>query len=161
MNSKEIKTKILHYFRIHKRFYYLASEASRFESDILISNGTTIFEIEIKCSKSDLLADFKKKKHVTYKNPSKHYLSLMPNRFYFAVPPELTQDALNLVKDTKYGVIEVSEATLKVTKFIKYCKIVKEAENLKEGLSKKLLHKLLLRMGSELLRLRIKDHNAK
>lgn len=76
-----------------------------FETDILIlsdSNYATGFEIKI--SKSDLKADFKKKQHCKIdlfhngKTGMERYFGRF-KYFYYAVPSFLEEDALNLIPD--------------------------------------------------------------
>jgi hypothetical protein len=66
--------------------------------DVVAIKHDEMIEFEIKISKSDLLGDAKKKKH--RKEPT-------VNQFYYVVPKELIDDAINLVKkiNSRYGVI--------------------------------------------------------
>lgn len=155
MDSKEIKTKLLHFFRFRKRYVFIATEAGRWESDVLVSNESEIIEIEVKISLADFKNDFKKKKHFHYQNPTAYQKGNLPNKFFFCVPESLVEDVLPLIQDGPYGLLSCIEG--KITKRGSFIKYVKSAKNLREGISKKLLHALQLRMGSELIRTRIKD----
>lgn len=139
-NSKYVVPNI-YYF--HMDIYY--------ESDLLIfkQNGS-IYEIEIKISKQDFLADFKKgnkhlcleegsypndKKSVIYRNKIKYEPRQMvpidrPNRFYFAVPhgmvkPDELPDYAGLFWITLDGkVTKVKEGKLlKKERFIDFEKL--------------------------------------
>jgi len=164
MNAKELKIKLLHYWRFNRRYLYIATEVGKFNADVLASNGIdTIVECEVKTSKRDLVNDFKKKKHRIFQSPSQWYASFMPNYFFFAVPSKLLDDALDLTKDTPYGVIEVFDITFIEAKQIRYCVIRRNASLLTEKFRDKLFRQLVLRMGSEIVRSRIslKENNVR
>lgn len=72
-------------------------------------------EVEVKVSKSDLLADFKKGKHEVYldywKNSKEAGLTKwIPQEFYFAVPAALLGYARNVVEGLPYGVMEYTHS---------------------------------------------------
>lgn len=172
MDSAEIKVKVLHYFRFIKRFLLISTEAGYYESDILVSNNTPfrnkkhnqeVIEVEVKVSRTDLRNDFKKKKHKVYASNS---VVLTPNRFYFAVPKELVEYAIELCKNLPYGVIEVSDVEFRPTKYVRKVEKVM-GQRSKAGAyifvrkSAKLIHKtypyqldryIINRMGSDLIR---------
>ena len=80
------------------------------ESDLLtVSKAGFITEYEIKVSRSDFLADFrrKRKKHI-YLKGAKTFKTRTPNYFYFAVPEVLSN---NLFGNVPYyaGLVIVSE----------------------------------------------------
>jgi len=159
MKSSELKTKVLHYWRFTRSGYnFIATEAGKFKSDVLVSNGKEIIECETKISREDLRNDFKKKKHDIYKNPSKWYASWVPNKFYFAVPENLTQYAVELTEESPYGVIEVSSSLLGTRKKDVFCKIIKSATAIQPKFNPKLHKQIIMRGSSELIRMRIK-HN--
>jgi len=160
MKANELKTKVLHYWRYTRNGYnYIATEAGKFNADVLVSNEKEIIECETKISRADLRNDFKKKKHSIYKNPSKWYASWIPNKFYFAVPETLTAYALELTQETVYGVIEVSSNKIGSRKKEVYCKIRKSAGVIQPKFKAKLHRQVLMRGSSELVRLRIKMFN--
>ena len=74
--------------------------------DVCGYNDKEVVEVEIKISKSDLRADKKKRKHKFYKD---YPQGLSPNKFYYAVPTFLVDDAIKLCEEINndYGVIEV------------------------------------------------------
>lgn len=159
MNAHEIKTKTLHYWRFTRNGYnYVATEAGKFKSDILVSNEKEIIECETKISKSDLKNDFKKKKHSIYEKPSSWYSKWIPNRFYFAVPKELVELARELVGGTVYGVIEVSDKIISNRKKEVYCTIVRPAGIIQPKFKEKLHKQIVMRESSELIRLRLKTY---
>lgn len=155
LSSKEIKTKLLHFYRFKKRYKFIATEAGKWSADVLVSNEQEILEIEVKISLVDLKNDFKKRKHKIYKEPSAYFKTFLPNKFYFCVPQELVEEALLLIKGKPYGLLVCSEEEISIKGV--FIKCIKNADNLRSGISKKLLHALILRMGSELIRTRIKD----
>jgi len=160
MNANEIKTKVLHYWRFTRNGYnYIATEAGKFKSDILVSNEKEIIECETKISRADLRNDFKKKKHSIYGKPSTWYAKWIPNKFYFAVPKSLTEYALELSEGTPYGVIEVSDKIIGKNKKEIYCQIVKSAGVIQNKFKEKLHKQILMRCSSELIRLRIKMYS--
>ena len=83
------------------------------EMDIIsISKADYIYEYEVKISKSDFLADFKKPKHTLItekkfiKETKKDIFYLVPNYFYFVVPENL----VNVEEVLEYaGLIYVTE----------------------------------------------------
>lgn len=152
MNSSEMKAKVLHYLRFKRRFLFVATEAGTFNSDVLASNGYEIVEVEVKISKQDLKNEFKKKKHRVYANPTPWYKNLLPNRFFFAVPECLVDDAKELCKGTKYGVMVVYEGRISHKRKKAFVRIVKQAKQITEVHNKKLRYQLVLRMSSEIVR---------
>jgi len=156
MKTNELKTKVLHYWRFTRSYKYVATEAGKFNSDILVSNEKEIIECEIKNSKSDLVNDLKKKKHGIYKNPSKWYSQWIPNKFYFAIPKNLLETATELTEGTPYGVILIEDKILTLKKKEKYCTVIKQARILQNNFKIKLQDQIILRMSSELIRIRLK-----
>lgn len=109
MSSSFIKTALVSYLRFAKGAKQVATEAGEFSSDVLAIKKKELYEFEVKVSKADLKADFKKPKHRKYQTKyltptqAKH----VPNYFYFAVPPELAEFALQQNLTTPYGVAVV------------------------------------------------------
>ena len=156
MNALECKIKLLHYFRFKRRFKYIATEAGKFNSDVLISNESQILEIEVKVSFADLKNEFKKRKHEIYKSPSYYYKQYLPNFFYFAVPRTLVRQSLLFLKDSPYGLISISTKSLSNKKDETYCKILKRAKPIHDKFNERLHDQIILRMGSELIRSKLK-----
>jgi hypothetical protein len=113
MDSNHIKTALYNYFRFKKGCYYLATEVGYFNSDFLAVSKKGLIEIEVKTSKSDFKADFKKEKHKIYETGTSPWT---PTFFYFAVPEELASFAAGKLAGTKYGILVINEATLIETK---------------------------------------------
>jgi hypothetical protein len=158
MDSSDIKNKVLHYLRFKKGYSLVATEAGRKKknnADILASNFEEIIEVEVKVTLIDLKNDFNKMKHDRYNNPRTHYT---PNKFYFAVPGNLVESAISLSEDTGYGVFEVIEKPLTGFSKESYVKVAKRALVLKERYCKKLEKEILMRLSSEMIKLRIKNY---
>jgi len=162
MDSAEMKTKLLHYWRFSRNYNFIATEAGRFNADVIVSNGDTIIECEVKTSYPDFRLDFKRKskKHEIYSNVAKWGAMEIPNKFYFAVENKITKKVESFLKDTPYGIIEIlnTELTLFKTtnsKAIRYCKIVKQARKLHNKFDARLHNMIVMRSGSELIRARL------
>lgn len=155
MTSNDLKVRLLHYWRFRRKFSYISTESfcNSCVADILVSNGKEIIECEVKISKSDFVADFKKIKHARYKK-SKTYI---PNRLFYCVPSELINFAKEKLKDSIYGLIEVLDTPLNEYN-ISHCKIVKRANIIKKDICPLLLNSLTKRMSSELANLYIKNN---
>ena len=113
------------------------------------SSGKEIIECEVKISLADLKQDYVKRKHNVYRN-IKSYNRWCPNKFYFAVPQHLSQDAIAITKGTPYGVMVVDAYPLSLdySNRHKYVRVVKTASKLQAKLSGCLEHRILLRMSS-------------
>lgn len=111
-------------------------------------NEKKMIEIEVKITKSDLLADIKKYKHNHY-NETQHGTQWerrwIPTHFYYAVPSDLIEmckEYLTKHKLDKYGLINSDDFSVH-----KRAKWLHEREP--ESRAKFLI---ALRMGSELIR---------
>lgn len=155
--------------RFSKRSLMLATEAGVFNSDVLALNPDKgmFVEIEVKVSKQDLLADFKKLKHEYYltrykkKEPFKGHRSykfydqFVPKQFFFCVPSELKDYALEVCDDLPYGVIVYHDSHISHYRRVK---IIKRAKKLHNGpVPVKVIDSVLLRMSSELCNFHIKS----
>ena len=102
VNSYEIKTALMQYFR-WKRQFICAEEVGLGWgwADVLADTGKQIYEIEVKISKGDLQNESKKRKH------NKH-VEHRANKFYICVPEYLIKDAIKWVNktDKRYGIIK-------------------------------------------------------
>lgn len=152
MKAPEIKLKLLHYFRFKRRYLFIATEVGVLNSDVLVSNEKTIIEFEVKTSKQDFNNEFKKRKHTLMQK--KEYA----NYFYFAIPEKLKEYVLEKCAETKYGVVVISEE--KLTRDGCFVEIVKKADKLHASFNDKLFKSIVQRMGSELIREKIKYENA-
>jgi hypothetical protein len=155
LNSHIMKTAVLAHFRFKESWILFSTEASQWHADILmVDPSDNLVEFEVKCSLSDLRADFKKRKHSYYRR-YKGKTGMVPNRLYFVVPKSLSSKAKEILRPYPvYGIITVSEedravAVMKSAGFIH--KLHKVSEKAKRT--------IILRMGSELIDLRRrKDH---
>lgn len=108
--TEKMKCALLHYIRF-KRQAYVATEVNYNVgiADILFipKNGKKIYEVECKISKSDFLNEWKKKehKHSILQNKANFFL----NYYYFCVPKELEEFALEQIKDLPYGLLVYKE----------------------------------------------------
>ena len=113
VNSDYIKVVLLHNFRFQKQFKYVTTEAGRYNSDVLaINKSGKLVEVEVKVSKTDLTADFRKPKHLIYQQ--KPEFKWTPHQFYFAVPKEIVEFAIAKTVGKPYGVIVVEDPTQKI-----------------------------------------------
>ena len=102
--SSEIKAMVAGYFRYKKQCSVIAFEASNKllwatgePADILVvSESRMLYEIEVKISLTDLRNDKKKNKHYLFRNRQN---CLPVYKFYFAVPQELANAAIDIVKN--------------------------------------------------------------
>lgn len=146
--DKEIKYKALYWLRIKQRCAFIATEVGGWSADVLGVNEKKMIEVEVKISKSDLLADLKKSKHRYYTDQmhgSKWETRWVPTHFYYAVPLRLIEDAKTMLIANKldsYGLIETETFSV-----VKRCKPLHKREP--DSHAKFIL---ALRMGSELLR---------
>lgn len=124
---------------------YIATEAGRYESDVIGTNSYESIEIEIKSSWSDFMADFKnKKKHEQFK--SEAHTDYAPNCFYFCIngDQKLQNKVLAYLKANypKYGVLIPTNDTYR---------ILKSAKRLHKYLPhKNQVNMILRRMGSDI-----------
>lgn len=151
MNSTFIKAALSAYFRFTRQLFIMATEVGRFNSDFLIISKDELVEIEIKTSRSDLNADFKKDKHKIYENANSDWA---PNFFYFAVPKELLEYAVTKCVDNKYGVMLISDNG----PWTQRVRIVKRAKRLHTKLPSIAVEKTIIkRLASEMANLRIRS----
>lgn len=162
VTAKDITASIMANLRFAKQLKLVASEAGYFCSDVLamdVDKGKFV-EVEVKVSKSDLMADFKKYKHEYYlhqyrnKEPLKEsrrwkwYNSFVPKQFFFAVPERMLEYTLNAVDDLPYGVICYRDNGLPHHRRVR---IEKRATKLHDkAVAPNVVDNVLLRMSSEL-----------
>lgn len=102
ITSLDIKIALMDYFRFKRQFVCAEEVFCQGMADILVDTGSSIIEVEVKISKSDLInGEAKKSKH---KRISKY----SPNLFYVCVPTDLIPTAKEWVDvvNKKYGIIE-------------------------------------------------------
>lgn len=141
------KASALRWLRLEKRCAFIATEVGTFSADALGINEKRMIEVEIKISIQDFKADFRKQKHMAY---GKDYdiswgNTWIPNQFYFAVKPEMVEEAKGLL--TQYG--REKYGLLLIDTFM----VAKRAQTLHDREpSTKAKFGCALRMGSELIR---------
>jgi hypothetical protein len=162
--TQKMKTALLHYLRF-KRQAFVATEVEYGlgPADILFipKRESKVYEIECKISKEDFLNEWRKKEHKhNYLIPNNN---LKINYFYFCVPKELSEFALEqiLQRNLPYGLMIFEEKWVKYSnrknsklEFEKSISILRNAKNLipmKENkYLKELKEKISLRAMCEL-----------
>lgn len=122
--------------------YAINDNMSAYEAEVKVEWGDFMREVKaIRCvlGASDLfnkngdpidLSDSKIMKHRSYlRNGARSYSNgyMRPNRFYFAVPYEMRENAAREIKDTPYGVIDFYGHTHKSAKDLHKEKVTNEA----------------------------------
>jgi hypothetical protein len=156
MNAEQMKIKLMCHLRIDRKYTHLATECGYYHSDVLAVGYRDVLEIETKISISDFRADMKKAKHERYLWEAKELQSAMqsekeafprtgrlslcnkfyyiPDKFYFAVPPELETKALAEIENynPKYGLIVVKSGTngMDWNSYSRCVRVVKPAKKL-------------------------------
>jgi len=174
MDSYTIKNRVMAHYRLTYGYKLIASEVGPWNSDVLVGKkNKEIIEIEVKTSFADFKNDFKKYKeygrqkikvykHETYFNSKKFYY--IPNKFYFAVSENLKDKVLRHLQkiNSPYGLIVANQDPLsygkkgRVKKKFVYAYVVKQAQPIHLNYPKDLAYAIELRMGSELIRERLK-----
>ena len=108
MKANEVKNAILAYYRFKRQFPYLATEC--LDSDVLVSDGQLLTEVEVKVAFSDYRREFKKGKYtewhrgVVEENRGQPYAcNLDPNFMFFAAPEELAHKIIADPEHPKFG----------------------------------------------------------
>jgi len=152
--STEIKIANIYYW-IKRQFPYVASEVysvGNSIADIMIADDKKIMEIEIKISRNDFKCDFKKHKHQLLDSGSSPI-----SNFYFCVPEEMREFALNELKDSKYGLL-VYNSNVKFWPD-KSITVSKRPQNLIINKRQAYFRKRIIsRMGWELFRCYLKEY---
>jgi hypothetical protein len=154
MKAAILKTEALCWLRYVKKMDYVCTEGGPWSSDVIgVCEGYSL-EVEIKVSRADLLAEFrnKKAKHAYYETGAR----FAPNYFYFLVPPELLEVAMEIIpeKAPRAGILSVGNPLLPDGRRIV---VWRRAQNLRGKLkpTESFKRQLMLRMGSELCGLHI------
>jgi hypothetical protein len=150
MNSSYLKACLVCWLRFKKQISIFATEAGKYNSDILFTQKSFLHEIEIKISIQDFKADFKKKKHFEYKDDSNIWA---PSHFWFAIPSTILPQVQEKLKNTPYGILLVlpSISNGKYLEWHERVKIVKKAAPLhKRPCEKKITATIIHRLASEL-----------
>jgi hypothetical protein len=151
VDAYTLKTEALCWLRFSKQLPYIATEVVFHRNeDVLGMNEEYSVEVEVKVSLQDLKREFKTKegKHYLYNNAAPG-LSV-PNFFYFYLPQELEEKAVEIVaaEAPKAGVAIYDGARGRDGK---RTRIARRATRLHEGKpSRTVIKTLIARMGSEL-----------
>lgn len=162
VTAKDITASVMANLRFTKKMNVLASEAGYFSSDVLAvqTEKGRFIEVEVKVSKSDLMADFKKYKHEYYLHQYKTgeplkdsrrwkwYNSFVPKQFFFAVPEEMLEYTLNAVEDLPYGVICYRDSGVAHFRRVRIEKTAKRLHT--KPVPENVISDILLRMSSEI-----------
>lgn len=111
--SDKIKLALMKFMRFSNQYTAVCTEGVR-NADVSGIKDNKLIEVEIKISKSDFKNELRHKqgKHDEYKNPQEHLKASwknqqIPNKFYFCVPIEMEEWALNELDkiNIKYGLL--------------------------------------------------------
>lgn len=154
MKSADLKTEALCWLRFGKKLDYICTEGGYWSADVLGVSEEFAIEVEVKVSIADLRAEFrnKKTKHYYYANTKGGWV---PNFFYFAVPLELAEKTVEIVKELapKAGVLAYQYPHERPGMRMR---VVKRPTSLHDKKpDKRLVRAAMLRMGSELCNLHI------
>jgi hypothetical protein len=127
VDALEAKRAVAAYYLWRRHCPYVATEYN-FKDVYVIDENMLSTEVEIKVDSGDLRNEIRTIKHILgievverekIRNLNKyrdHWTNLKvnrndlkPNRFYFGVPKELVEKAVNGVKKSPYGVIEIGQ----------------------------------------------------
>jgi hypothetical protein len=146
-----MKSAILAYFRFKRQYPYVVTEVDLTgePSDVVVYDGTTLVEIEVKISIADLNREIKKRKHTYYKKES----SSIPHKFYVAIPTALAEKAKPIVEamDPRYGILAVDYFSTRRDDLITQDSVttLKRAQSLHtRTIPTKTLHVIVMRMSS-------------
>lgn len=162
VTSDHLKTALLSYLRFKRGYSLVATEVGMYSADVcaLHLKKNQFIEVEVKISKSDLVADFKKPKHQQYLNTwkaykakrtfnvEKNYRTLWtPHIFYFLVTDDMEEYAKNAVEGLPYGVITYNKDL-----HVSNCIAIKKRGNLihKTDVNGHLYEDFVRRMSSEI-----------
>lgn len=150
-DKMKLKADALKWLRFHQRCPWIATEVGEWNADVFGCNAKKAIEIEIKISSADMRNELNKPKHHYYGARTDSVFGnkgggrWVPNQFYFAVPDDLIEKAVEFSEKKfggAYGVISLTEF-----------KVHKRAKNLHDRLpDQRVMLTTSLRMGSELIR---------
>ena len=103
MDAEEMKNTVVRY-ALWERGFPVAMKECRNEDVLAIDREGRLWHFEVKLSISDLYADGRKSKHrvgikqVLFGGAEPGYEDMVPARFYFVLPQDLTEKAKDIVK---------------------------------------------------------------
>lgn len=146
MTAHQVKNEMLKYWRFQRKYNYIATEYM--DRDVIVSNGISLVEIEVKVSYQDFLREWKKRKHRT---SIPHTSNVHPHYYFFAVPDGyLGHQIATYLMEHKlpFGLFTVQDEQGLYR--------VRPAKRLHSNpIEQHVLKGIVQRMGSELLNLRI------
>ncbi len=113
-NSVDMALKAIMWLKLKKGCFLHCTEFGYYwRADAIGTNGTDLYEIEIKTSWTDFKADFRNKvaKHESFADPEKKiggYHNYKPNYLWFLVTEDLKEKAVEYIKkeaNPNYGVL--------------------------------------------------------
>lgn len=110
-NAEDLKLALMDHYRNKRGYDIVCTEFMYGNCDVAAINEKEFIDFEVKISHGDLIRDRKKLKHIEYKRKEipdwSQSIHLLPNKFYFAVLPELVDSAIALCVEINpdYGVI--------------------------------------------------------
>lgn len=161
ISSFDLKLACMEYYRFNKG-YVAVDECN--SCDVIVDNGKEIIEVEVKISKYDLLNGEKKKadKHFQYATAANRKLYMIPNRYYFCVPSNLSTLAIEYAKELNpsYGVIEFDYIAFmkmnphgKFNQHDKFLKVVKRTKLLHTNYNLKFQKAIIKRCSTKVISL--------
>lgn len=138
IDSKIMKENITTHYLFQRNMLLVADEIGMYAgiADVAAITPTRkLYEIEIKVTKADLMGEIKSiqtvlREDTLFEAPKGmkkytkhwHYLKnahsdvMIPNKFFFAVPPFLIKETLQYLKDTPYGLVDKDGFVKKLAK---------------------------------------------
>lgn len=146
----DIKLAVMEHFRFKKQ-WICVDEC--LHADVIADSGKRIVEVEVKVTREDLIRGEAKKAHKHQNYDLQFYKSFIPNLYYFCVPYELKDVAVEYAAklNPKYGVMYYSPATGNVI-------TVKRARALHKEYSEKHRHQIAKRCSCKLITLMQKEN---
>lgn len=148
---RSLRTEAICWLRFGKRMPIVCTEVGAWHADVLGISPTEVVEIEIKTSRSDLRADFKKtSKHSAYSNPEGISHLSIPNYFYYFVPEALGEYAVEYLGERfpKAGVAQLEDLG---NRDGKNARVLKRAQKIHgDRPSRQTIETAIQRMSSEL-----------
>ena len=150
MDSKQLKTEVLKYWRFTRQGYLLcATEVNTYWgiADVMVANDKEIIEIETKISFKDFLKDFTK---VKFQGPDNNpFYRIDANRLFYCVTAEIKDKCISylLENDYPFGLFSFNGSLV----MVRSCRKLKDMD---VKYTKKIREKILQRATSELVQLR-------
>lgn len=153
IETKRMKVAAIEWLRYGRQCFCVATEVGYYSADVLGMNSKSVWEIEVKRTKADFSSDFrnKKNKHWDY-TQSKRNIRKRPHYFYYMVPKEISDWAvakINEMNECPYGVMAYTP--------LGQLMVLKRSRRLMTGVDPRMDTEIMLRMGSDYLRLLRKE----